>query len=102
MRVVVLGGGEDEERAVAASTACAAAAVLRLTGHDVNLVDPARWPDAACFASSVPDSVPDSQDTLRLTQKIWSNLASDAFWTESEKADVVFLALVGGIGESGP
>ncbi|MFF7135753.1 D-alanine-D-alanine ligase [Streptomyces sp. SAI-126] len=101
MRVVVLGGGESEERAVSASTACAAEAALCRSGHDVHCLDPARWPETAHFEGAVPSSIPDALETGRLTERLQSNLTSDAFWAEIEKADVVFLALHGGVGESG-
>ncbi|GGL94497.1 hypothetical protein GCM10010129_43060 [Streptomyces fumigatiscleroticus] len=101
MYVVVLGGGENDERAVSAATACAAETALRESGHVVTTLDPARWPESARFVSTVPESEPDAGETRRLTDRLESNLRSGLFWAEIEKADVVFLALVGGAGENG-
>lgn len=86
---------------MSAASAAAVASALRTLGHDVVEIDPARWPDAAQFRPDVPSDPPDRDETIRLTQRIRANLTTDAFWQQLRAADLVFLALHGGIGESG-
>lgn len=101
MKIVVFGGGESEERDVSSVSAAAVASALRTLGHDVEEVDPARWPEAAQFRSDVPPEPPDRDETIRLTERIRANLATEEFWRQLRAADLVFLALHGGVGESG-
>ena len=101
VKIIVLGGGESDERDVSSTSAAAVASALRTLGHEVEEVDPARWPEPAQFRSDVPPEPPDQDETIRLTERVRANLTTPEFWQQLRAADLVFLALHGGIGESG-
>ncbi|MFI9510788.1 ATP-grasp domain-containing protein [Nocardia sp. NPDC052566] len=100
MKITVLGGGESNERAVSAASAAAVANALRALGHSVDEIDPAVWPRAATFAAQIGVDAPPAAEAKQLEADFRSNLGSAAFWADID-GDVVFLALHGGIGESG-
>ncbi|WP_084655477.1 D-alanine--D-alanine ligase family protein [Nocardia altamirensis] len=96
----MLGGGESNERAVSAASGAAVASAFRSLGYAVDEVDPAVWPQPAAFDAHIAEAAPPESEAKRLEIAFRSTMHNDAF-LGSLDGDVVFLALHGGIGESG-
>lgn len=101
VRVVVMGGGESDERDVSSASAAAVSAALALRGHAVVEVDPARWPEPPQFRAAIPAEPPASAIAGDLVRRLRANLVDSGFWEVVREADLIFLALHGGLGESG-
>ncbi len=103
MRVVVLLGGDSPERDVSLVSGCQVADALRLAGHDVVCLDPARGliselGERVILVSGVK-ALPPSE--LVGPGGDWVSGAALATHEEIARADVVFPALHGGVGEDG-
>jgi D-alanine-D-alanine ligase len=98
MRVVVLMGGSSTERSVSLATGTGIVEALTGAGHEVVAVDPAfgnRLQIAKLQVPSIgetPDSLPETDDERSLVLARSDDLS---------RAEVVFVALHGGIGEDG-
>ena len=107
MRVVVLLGGESEEREVSLASGCNVADALRQAGHDVVALDSAggaltREDEAKILAEGVGVLPP--PDGAKLVDHDEIGSPGGGFGLEDVRgasADVVFLALHGGMGEDG-
>ncbi|WP_225731456.1 MULTISPECIES: ATP-grasp domain-containing protein [unclassified Nocardia] len=96
----MLGGGESNERDVSAASAAAVIEALRASGHSVTAIDPATWPAPARFSAQVGRNAPSEAEGVRLAAAFRANLRDEAFWRAVD-GEVIFLALHGGMGESG-
>lgn len=104
MKITVLMGGPSAERNVSLASGMRIVLALRSKGHDVTAFDPSRGPiseeDQQRLASSAVGTEPPSLDAL-------AESTGGAFLPALERmpeisgADVVFLALHGGMGEDG-
>ena len=105
MRIVVLTGGATAERAVAFASASQIVAALRSRGHSVSVVDTVSGPldDAAERAqlSGVVGTAPpaDGPDMEARERRLLSESLGEL--DAVRRADVVFLAVHGGVGENG-
>ena len=104
MKITVLMGGESAERNVSLASGIRIVLALRSRGHDVIAFDPSRGPisevDQEIMATSSVGTEPPSLDSLaRSTGGAF--LPSLEAFPEIAGADVVFLALHGGMGEDG-
>ena len=107
MRVVVLLGGESEERGVSLASGCNVADALRQAGHDVVALDSAggaltREDEAKILAEGVGVLPP--PDGAKLVDHDEIDSPGGGFGLEDVRgasADLVFLALHGGMGEDG-
>lgn len=103
MRVVVLLGGDSPERDVSLVSGCQVADALRLGGYDVVCLDPARGliserGERVILVSGVR-ALPPSK--VVGSGGAWVSRAALATHEEIARADVVFPALHGGMGENG-
>ncbi len=104
MKITVLMGGSSSERNVSLASGIRIVLALRSKGHDVIAFDPSRGPlgeeEQRALATSAVGTEPPSLDAL-------ARATGGAFLTSLETrpeiagADVVFLALHGGMGEDG-
>ncbi len=104
MKITVLMGGSSSERNVSLASGIRIVLALRSNGHDVIAFDPSRGPlseeEQRTLATSAVGTEPPSLDAL-------AQATGGAFLTSLETrpeiagADVVFLALHGGMGEDG-
>ena len=104
MKITVLMGGSSSERNVSLASGIRIVLALRSNGHDVIAFDPSRGPlsdeEQRTLATSAVGTEPPSLDALE-------QATGGAFLTSLETrpeiagADVVFLALHGGMGEDG-
>ena len=105
MRIVVLTGGATAERAVAFASASQIVAALRSRGHSVSVVDTVSGPldDAAerAHLSGVVGTAPpaDGLDMEARERRLLSESLGEL--DAVRRADVVFLAVHGGVGENG-
>ena len=113
MRVVVLLGGESEERDVSLASGCQVAEALRQAGHDVVALDPvggalALSDEAKILAEGVgilpPSEITGGGASVSGAASAPSGAPTGTALSNQEEvvsADVVFLALHGGMGEDG-
>ena len=105
MKITVLLGGTSAERDVSLSSGLRIVDALRSRGHHVTPFDPARGPisadqEKAMRAGKVVQTAPPDPSTLRSLEQ-GSFIPSLGSRPEIQNADVVFLALHGGMGEDG-
>jgi D-alanine-D-alanine ligase len=105
MNITVLLGGTSAERDVSLSSGLRIVDALRSRGHHVTPFDPARGPispdqEKAMRAGKVVQTAPPDPSTLRSLEQ-GSFIPSLGSRPEIQNADVVFLALHGGMGEDG-
>jgi D-alanine-D-alanine ligase len=105
MNITVLLGGTSAERDVSLSSGLRIVDALRSRGHHVTPFDPARGPisaeqEKAMRAGKVVQTAPPDPATLRSLEQ-GSFIPSLGSRPEIQNADVVFLALHGGMGEDG-
>ncbi len=104
MKITVLMGGESAERNVSLASGIRIVLALRSRGHVVTAFDPSRGPiseeEQQKLASSTVGTEPPSLDALAKTTG-GSFLPALETLPEISSADVVFLALHGGMGEDG-
>lgn len=101
MKITVLLGGASSERDVSMASGLRIAEALRLKGHAVQLVDPAKGAiDAAAERALREYGVKTTPPSLRELQAL-ATLPTLTQLPEVAHADVVFLALHGGQGEDG-
>lgn len=109
MKIIVLSGGYSTERNVSFSSGVLVANALIENGHEVMLLDlflgiqnkdfPPQYRSEPTYSYSFPEKEPDLDD-LKKTAGI-DSLIEDSVLSLCKKADVVFLALHGSIGENG-
>lgn len=104
MKITVLMGGSSAERNVSLASGIRIVAVLKSLGHDVTAFDPSQGrlskKDQEALARSGVGTEPPSLDSLaQTTGGVF--LPSLETMPEISGADVVFLALHGGMGEDG-
>ena len=105
LRVTVLMGGTSSERDVSLASGIRVAEALRVRGHDVRAVDPARGEisldeQRALASGVVVQTAPPSQEALRrMAREALPKMASTL--PRAGDTDVVFLGLHGGTGEDG-
>ena len=104
MKITVLMGGESAERNVSLASGIRIVLALRSRGHDVIAFDPSNGIISAeeeqRLATSAVGTAPSTLDTLAKTTG-GSFLTGLETLPEVSTADVVFLALHGGMGEDG-
>ena len=104
MKITVLMGGESAERNVSLASGIRIVLALRSRGHDVTAFDPSRGAiseeEQQKLASSTVGTEPPSLDALAKTTG-GSFLPALETLPEISSADVIFLALHGGMGEDG-
>ena len=104
MKITVLMGGSSAERNVSLASGIRIVLALRSRGHDVTAFDPSRGPvsdeDQKRLASSTVGTEPPSLESLAQSTG-GAFLPSLENRPEISGADVVFLALHGGMGEDG-
>ena len=104
MKITVLMGGESAERNVSLASGIRIVLALRSRGHDVIAFDPSNGPisqeEQQRLATSAVGTEPPSLDALAKTTG-GSFLPGLEAIPEIATADVVFLALHGGMGEDG-
>ena len=104
MKITVLMGGESAERNVSLASGIRIVLALRSRGHDVIAFDPSRGlidsTEEQRLASSTVGTEPPSLDSLAKTTG-GAFLHGLETLPEISQADVVFLALHGGMGEDG-
>ena len=105
MKIVVLTGGNSTERAVSLSSGARIAGALRGNGHRVLLVDLCRGisalpEDPETLFARDPGRTPDDFMIAKTVPTDFSAIGENVAQV-CQAADVVFLALHGGIGEDG-
>ena len=104
MKITVLMGGPSAERNVSLASGIRIVLALKSRGHDVTAFDPSRGPvsdeDQKRLASSTVGTEPPSLESLAQSTG-GAFLPSLENRPEISSADVVFLALHGGMGEDG-
>ncbi len=104
MKITVLMGGESAERNVSLASGIRIVLALRSRGHDVTAFDPSRGAiseeEQQKLAASTVGTEPPSLDALAKTTG-GSFLPALETLPEISSADVIFLALHGGMGEDG-
>jgi D-alanine-D-alanine ligase len=105
MKITVLLGGTSAERDVSLASGLRIVDALRARGHDVTPFDPARGrisaeAERAMRAGKVVQTAPPDPAILR-SLEAGSFIPSLGAQAEIREADVVFLALHGGMGEDG-
>ncbi|MBQ0009718.1 MAG: D-alanine--D-alanine ligase [Ruminococcus sp.] len=110
MKIVVLAGGYSHERDVSLASGCLIANALCRQGHRVALVDvyenletedlSSLFSDKGGYSTSIPQTVPDLR-ALKAERHMGNKLIGDRVLHLCMEADLVFLALHGGMGEDG-
>lgn len=110
MKIVVLAGGYSHERDVSLASGCLIANALCRLGHKVALADvyehleaedlSSLFSDKGDYSYTIPQTVPDLA-ALKAERRMGDKLIGDRVLHLCMEADLVFLALHGGMGEDG-
>lgn len=109
MKIIVLAGGYSTERNVSFSSGALIANALIENGHEVMMLDlylginnkdfPAEYSESADYKYQIHESEPDLEALKKLSGR--QELIGEGVLELCQKADVVFIALHGSIGENG-